>query len=72
MYDARLQDSLKVCDMIEGGKWKCPTEWYDHLAVVTSLEDLVVNNDKIIWRMRSGKEVDFAVKHAYDDLYGNG
>lgn len=71
IYNARLNLNMKVCDMIEDGKWKWPLEWFDKFPLITSLEDPNFNaddNDTVVWICKNGEEGKFSVKNATLDL----
>nr|GEV92013.1 hypothetical protein [Tanacetum cinerariifolium] len=71
LYDARLADNMRVCDMVRDGKWDWPSEWYYLFHEITGIDDPVLLpniNDKVVWKSTSGKEVDFSMKNISDDL----
>ncbi|GJX38684.1 RNA-directed DNA polymerase, eukaryota, reverse transcriptase zinc-binding domain protein [Tanacetum coccineum] len=71
LYDARLKKDLKVSDMICNGEWKWPNEWQVKFPTIFNLEVPMIiadKNDKLVWRTRSGKEVEFSVSIANHDL----
>ncbi|GJY63501.1 pentatricopeptide repeat-containing protein [Tanacetum coccineum] len=64
LYDERLNEELKVSDMIVNGMWSLPDEWYEKFPLITSLEvpDIEIKReDKIVWKTKFDKEVDFSV-----------
>ncbi|GJV40441.1 RNA-directed DNA polymerase, eukaryota, reverse transcriptase zinc-binding domain protein [Tanacetum coccineum] len=71
LYDARLSSDLKVSDMVCNGQWRWPTEWQESFPMITSLDVPAINNDnddKIVWRTREGRDLDFSVSMVNTDL----
>ncbi|GKA52480.1 RNA-directed DNA polymerase, eukaryota, reverse transcriptase zinc-binding domain protein [Tanacetum coccineum] len=63
LYDARLNGDMKVSDMVNRGQWNWPSEWYDKFPAITNLSVPNINegNDKLVWRDRFGKNLEFSV-----------
>ncbi|GJY32854.1 RNA-directed DNA polymerase, eukaryota, reverse transcriptase zinc-binding domain protein [Tanacetum coccineum] len=51
IYDASLNSSDKVAGLIEEGRWKWPSEWYERFPILRELEVPLLNNntDKDVW-----------------------
>ncbi|GJR52155.1 hypothetical protein Tco_1402676 [Tanacetum coccineum] len=64
LYDERLNEDLKVRDMIVNGGWVWPNDWFEKFLLSTSLEVPSIDEqveDKIVWKTNNGKLVDFTV-----------
>ena len=71
IYAARLNEELKICDMINNRSWLWPEDWYKKFPNFTSLVVPVVDEDredKIVWKNCRDKEVDFSVRVVNSDL----
>nr|GEV13581.1 RNA-directed DNA polymerase, eukaryota, reverse transcriptase zinc-binding domain protein [Tanacetum cinerariifolium] len=59
LYDERLDEDLKVNDMIFNGRWRWPDEWYEKFPLITSLEVPDIEKErevKIVWMTKLGKK----------------
>lgn len=71
MYDARLQNSNTVADMIEEDHWKWPDNWsvmfpnIFNLNVACLIQD---KSDECKWRTNCGKEEGFSIKKVWEDM----
>ncbi|PWA51685.1 hypothetical protein CTI12_AA460550 [Artemisia annua] len=71
LYEARLLDNLTVSDMVSNGKWKWPRGWNEMFPVITNLPDPLldpIKSDKMVWKLQSGSEIPFSIKHISEDL----
>ncbi|GJX60702.1 RNA-directed DNA polymerase, eukaryota, reverse transcriptase zinc-binding domain protein [Tanacetum coccineum] len=60
LYDERLHSDLKVCDLIENGEWMWPADWVDKFPMITTIPMINASTgDKVVWKTKNGKEVDF-------------
>ncbi|GKE18702.1 hypothetical protein Tco_1426279 [Tanacetum coccineum] len=62
---------MKVCEMIQNGKWCWPNDWYERFPMVTSMADPNVNNmsvDKMVWKDKDGEWETFFVSIANKSL----
>nr|GEV33683.1 hypothetical protein [Tanacetum cinerariifolium] len=71
LYDKRLSESLKVSNMIVNGRWSWLEEWSNKFPLITSLEVHSIEEereDKIVWKTRFGKEVEFPMRQVNIDF----
>ncbi|PWA64515.1 RNA-directed DNA polymerase, eukaryota, Reverse transcriptase zinc-binding domain protein [Artemisia annua] len=60
-YEARLDDNLKVSEMIVNRKWVWPDGWEDRFPVLKDLgiPDLTNKEDKVMWLTNNSQTVMF-------------
>ncbi|GJR07922.1 hypothetical protein Tco_0790574 [Tanacetum coccineum] len=58
LYDERLNEELKVSDMIINGMWSLPDEWYEKFPLITSLEvpDIEIKREDKLLETKFDKE----------------
>ena len=69
-----MDAELCVKDMIRGGNWEWPQEWYSKFSNVTSIQEPRLINDKddwVVWKSINGLEMKIAVKNVFQELRYN-
>nr|GEU73642.1 hypothetical protein [Tanacetum cinerariifolium] len=59
ILDARLSLSVRVCDVIDNGIWRWPTDWLSRFSEVLNVLVPAINNDlcdKVVWIDKKGRE----------------
>ncbi|GKB89583.1 RNA-directed DNA polymerase, eukaryota, reverse transcriptase zinc-binding domain protein, partial [Tanacetum coccineum] len=71
LYDERLDNGLKVSDMVDNVGWKWPNDWYEKFPMITSLNVPNITagiDDKLVWKNNNGMIIEFSVSSVYHDL----
>ncbi|GKE62563.1 hypothetical protein Tco_1512930, partial [Tanacetum coccineum] len=71
LYDDRLSSDLSVSDMICNEQWRWPIEWMERFPMITNLDVPAINtdnDDKIVWRTKKGRDLNFSVSMVNTDL----
>ncbi|GJS86396.1 RNA-directed DNA polymerase, eukaryota, reverse transcriptase zinc-binding domain protein [Tanacetum coccineum] len=74
LYNARINANMVVKDIVENGICMWPKEWvskYPVLGLHKNITLIADKRDKIIWRTKDGKDVQFTVNQTYNDLGSN-
>ena len=73
IYEARLDDGMKISGMIGNGKWIWPQGWESRFPVLKDLDVPILNpdnEDKVVWLNNSNQTVEFSTKQAWSNLRG--
>nr|XP_043633309.1 uncharacterized protein LOC122604480 [Erigeron canadensis] len=71
IFDARLEDSMKVADMFNEGKWNWPSEWMINFLNIGKIDIPSWQDDKkdkVQWFTNKNLLMDFSTKQAWEDL----
>ena len=71
LYESRLLDNLTVSDMVCNRKWKWSMGWNEMFLDITNLPNPIldpIKSDKLMWKLQSGSEIPFTIKHISKDL----
>ncbi|GJU01456.1 RNA-directed DNA polymerase, eukaryota, reverse transcriptase zinc-binding domain protein [Tanacetum coccineum] len=70
IYDARFKDNDCVFDMIENGRWRWPSEWWEKFPVLKSINVPCISekSDQSVWIRSNGKSGKFAIRDVWLDL----
>ncbi|GJU49460.1 RNA-directed DNA polymerase, eukaryota, reverse transcriptase zinc-binding domain protein [Tanacetum coccineum] len=74
LYNARRNANMVVKDIVKNGICMWPKEWvskYPVLGLHKNITLIVDKRDKIIWRTKDGKHVQFTMNQTYNDLGSN-
>ncbi|XP_021996306.1 uncharacterized protein LOC110893508 [Helianthus annuus] len=61
----------KVADINDNGMWDWPNGWTDRYPNLQTMSNFVLNPtvpDRLFWRTRTGREVDFSASAVWDDI----
>nr|GEU79134.1 RNA-directed DNA polymerase, eukaryota, reverse transcriptase zinc-binding domain protein [Tanacetum cinerariifolium] len=71
MYDARLNASMTVKDLLGNRNWMWPNWWIDTFPRLLNVQNVnldMQSKDKIMWKRGDGKLCRFTVNQTYKDL----
>ncbi|GJR54077.1 reverse transcriptase zinc-binding domain-containing protein, partial [Tanacetum coccineum] len=71
LYNVRRNDSMVMKDIVDQSVCLWPEEWIAKYHVLALYNRVMLNDDKedsIVWRSKSGKDMKFSIKQAYQDL----
>ncbi|GJV99324.1 hypothetical protein Tco_1554576 [Tanacetum coccineum] len=71
LYDARLNASVSVRDLVLNNRWNWPENWNEMSPQITSMANPQVDDnafDKIMWKSIDGRTYAFSTKQAYYDM----
>ncbi|GJV15253.1 hypothetical protein Tco_1360576 [Tanacetum coccineum] len=69
--NVRLSSDLSVSDMICNEQWRWPIKWMERFPMITNLDVPAINtdnDDKIVWRTKKGRDLNFSVSMVNTDL----
>ncbi|GJZ47930.1 RNA-directed DNA polymerase, eukaryota, reverse transcriptase zinc-binding domain protein, partial [Tanacetum coccineum] len=68
-YEARLDESYNVADMIVNEEWAWPNEWKAQFRWISDIKVPILEegvNDCIIWKDNSGKSMKFSIRSVWE------
>ncbi|GJY05634.1 RNA-directed DNA polymerase, eukaryota, reverse transcriptase zinc-binding domain protein, partial [Tanacetum coccineum] len=74
IYDARLRNSCTIREVIHEERWSWPSEWNDEFDDLRQLQTPLLNDeieDTVVWKSRTGKELQFKISNVWKDLSCN-
>ncbi|XP_021996045.1 uncharacterized protein LOC110893236 [Helianthus annuus] len=61
----------KLAEIHVQGEWRWPTLWVERFPVLANLRHIVLNansRDKLVWKTRVGRQVEFSTTSVWDDV----